>query len=179
MSIIMLCLYAWCISAACKALKTAARRTKARRQLNQRRYIQSISPSTRQAEREQAEAAKREKQLEQIRRKEQLLVDRERAAAEKRRQQARKEQQRKWQAQNDLLLINHELEVYSSILEKAYKDLEKIEQKIKIDVALRSYDKENIDRKQWERIQKRVVQYERKIHVLETKAARAKFLLEN
>ena len=179
MTILMLFIYFWFISAACKALKTAASRTKARRQLKRQAAAYTITRQQQSTTAAEKDEARRKKEIEQIQRKEQLIQAKERAAAEKRRQQERKEAEKKGQAQNDLLYINDQLQAVSDMLENAYTELETINDKIKIDVATRQYDSEIRDRKQRERIQKRVLMYESKIHTLETKAAREKFILEN
>lgn len=103
-----------------------------------------------------------------------------RAAKARERQIAAEEKnrQRREQAEADRAFYLLQLERVSEMLNVADAELAKIERQIEIDEATRSYDSEMRDSKKREAILKRIMQYENRIHSLESRLAKANYILQ-
>lgn len=103
-----------------------------------------------------------------------------RAAKERERQIAAEEKnrQRREQAEADRAFYLLQLERVSEMLNTADAELARIEAQIEIDAATRSYDSEMRDGKKREAIIKRIMQYEARIHSLESRLAKANYILQ-
>ena len=103
-----------------------------------------------------------------------------RAAKARERQIAAEEKnrQRREQAEADRAFYLLQLERVSEMLNVADAELAKIERQIEIDAATRSYDSEMRDSKKREAILKRIMQYENRIHSLESRLAKANYILQ-
>ena len=109
------------------------------------------------------------------RRKEAIKAAKER---EKELIQAEKTRQKKEQAQADKIFLMQQLEIVSDMLLSVDEELNRINQSINIDIALRSYDKEIRDRKRKEQIVKKLLTLETRQHTLETKLAKANYTIQ-
>lgn len=96
---------------------------------------------------------------------------------EKEMQQAEKNRQKQEQAEADKLFLESQLDRYNEMLTKADKELSDIESQIKIDYAMRSYAKAAAKEKRKEQIIKHIITLENKVHAIETRLAKANYIL--
>lgn len=97
---------------------------------------------------------------------------------EKEIEKTEKLRQRREQAEADRIFILSQLDRVSELLNTADAELARIEAQIEIDAATRSYDSEMRDSKKREAILKRIMQYENRIHSLESRLAKANYILQ-
>lgn len=97
---------------------------------------------------------------------------------EKEMQQAEKIRQKKEQAEADKQFLESQLNRYTEMLSKADTELLEIENQIKIDYFMRSYDKAAKKEKQKEQIIKRIISLETKVHTAETRLAKANYIIQ-
>ena len=109
--------------------------------------------------------------------KNQASTEKERKKAEKELLKAEKARQQKEQAEADKLFIIHLLDKTSELLNVADTELEQITKQIQIDQALKSIDLLKKHERKKELLQKKVLSYESKIHALESKLAKANYIL--
>jgi len=109
--------------------------------------------------------------------KNQAFTEKERKKAEKEFLKAEKARQQKEQAEADKLFIIHLLDETSELLNVADTELEQITKQIQIDQALKSIDSLKKHERKKELLQKKVLSYESKIHALESKLAKANYIL--
>lgn len=109
--------------------------------------------------------------------KNQESTEKERRKAEKELLKAEKARQQKEQAEADKLFIIHLLDETSELLNIADTELEQITKQIQIDQALKSIDSLKKHERKKELLQKKVLSYESKIHALESKLAKANYIL--
>ncbi len=147
-------------------IRKACRPAQERKPSRKTRSVAAYQPSIRQL---QADMKLRERQR---REQERIWREQDRAMA-----QAEKARQRREQAEADIAFLTHQLDQISELLNEADTELVNIERKIAIDLATRSYDSEQKDRKTRERIQKKIMQYESRIHNLESRLSKARYTL--
>ena len=109
--------------------------------------------------------------------KNQASTEKERKKAEKELLKAEKARQQKEQAEADKLFIIHLLDETSELLNVADAELEQITKQIQIDQALKNIDSLKKHERKKELLQKKVLSYESKIHALESKLAKANYIL--
>ncbi len=109
--------------------------------------------------------------------KNQASTEKERKKAEKEFLKAEKARQQKEQAEADKLFIIHLLDETSELLNAADAELEQTTKQIQIDQALKSIDLLKKHERKKELLQKKVLSYESKIHALESKLAKANYIL--
>lgn len=102
------------------------------------------------------------------------------AAKEREREiiQAEKARQKREQAEADKIFLMQQLEIVSDMLLSVDEELNRINQSINIDIALRSYDKEIRDRKRKEQIVKKLLTLETRQHSLESKLAKTNYIIQ-
>jgi len=92
--------------------------------------------------------------------------------------QAEKARQKKEQAQADKIFLMQQLEIINDIINEYDDELSKINKAIKHDIDGQYYDSEIRHRKQKEQIVKKIISTESKIHILETRLAKANYIIK-
>jgi len=92
--------------------------------------------------------------------------------------QAEKQRQKKEQAQAYKVFLMQQLEIINDIINEYDDELSKINKAIKHDIDGQYYDSEIRHRKQKEQIVKKIMSAESKIHILETRLAKANYIIK-
>lgn len=97
---------------------------------------------------------------------------------EKEMQQAEKNRQKQEQAQADILFYQSQLDKITEMLFNSDNELQEIENQIKINNAMRSYDKNKKEIKRKEQVVKKIITLENKVHTIESKIAKSQYILQ-
>ena len=93
-------------------------------------------------------------------------------------QQSEKQLQKRQQAQADIIFYQLQLNRVIEMLTKLDEELNQIEEQIKINLAMRSYDKNRKEEKRKTQVIKQIMVLENKIHTIESKLAKANYILQ-
>ena len=107
----------------------------------------------------------------------QISIEKALKQQEKAMQQAEKNRQKQEQAEADKQFLESQLDRYNEMLNKADTELSEIENQIKIDYFMRSYDKAAKKEKRKEQIIKHIISLENKVHTAEAKLAKVNYIL--
>lgn len=170
----------WVVFAFVKLATSAASkmsRHRPQKQLTSARSSQTqiITIKQLQAQRRQHERERRQQEAEHQRQ----IKEAERAARERERaeMQAEKLRQKKQQAEADIAFLTEQQDQIVELLIINDKALEKIALQIEIDRATRSYDAETKDNKQREKLIKKKMEYETRLHSIEKRIAAAHYTI--
>ena len=159
MTLIILIVAFWAMAKACESVRVNARQKEAERQ----RQLAMMG-------REQIRQAKEQAKLEKEQERQQAVAMKEEAKAEVTRQ-------KKEQAEADIEYITHRLDTVSDLLNMADSELADVETQIEINESMHKYDANKKLNQQKEKLHKKILGYEATIHSLESKLAKANYVL--
>lgn len=93
-------------------------------------------------------------------------------------EQNEKQRQKQEQAQADILFYQSQLDKITEMLFNSDNELQEIESQIKINNAMRSYDKNKKEIKRKEQVIKKIITLENKVHTIESKIAKSQYILQ-
>lgn len=98
--------------------------------------------------------------------------------SEKEKATQEKQKQKLQQAEADKQFLETQLESIGNLILQVDEELNKVNQKISVDIQLKSYDAEQRDRKKREQIIKKLLVLERQQHAAEAKLAKANYIIQ-